>query len=121
MAEYIAEGWVQGAVVLQIPYPPVRWIEAYGIPVVAFAAPANYIVRVEMRDALELALAELVRRGCGNITVCTTGDPLTSEPELKEWMEPGVLVVSGPGTTRVDQGYNAMRRLSCQSVWAARG
>lgn len=63
----VSAGGVQGVLAIELPHSLTRWIEARGVPVVAFAGPANYIVGFSHGALVQCGVAELARQGCRRV------------------------------------------------------
>jgi DNA-binding LacI/PurR family transcriptional regulator len=65
-------GKLHGALAIGLPHSCARWLEARGVPVVAFAGPADYMVQLNSPAVIALGVAELVRQGCRRIALWRT-------------------------------------------------
>jgi DNA-binding LacI/PurR family transcriptional regulator len=79
LARDIAEGRVHGVIAVGIPHPVSRWVESNGVPVVAFAGPAGYIVGMSYPRMIQIGVAELARRGCRRVEMWTPPDRVGRE------------------------------------------
>ena len=64
LAGDIAARNVQGVLSIGLPHALTRWIEGCGVPVVSFAGPSDYIVRLDSSEVIAKGVEELARRGC---------------------------------------------------------
>lgn len=64
LADDISRGRIHGVLALGLPHSLTRWIERQGVPVVAYAGPANYIVMTATPEIIQIGVSELARLGC---------------------------------------------------------
>lgn len=67
LQEAIHNQTVHGMICIGAPHPVSRWIEAQGVPVVAYAGAANYMLAHDNGALLEQGIAELMRQGCRSV------------------------------------------------------
>jgi len=75
----ISSGNIQGVLSLGLPDATTRWIESLGIPVVAFAGAARYIVTTSRIALIEQGAAALAQAGCRRIDLW--------EPQVEYWAD----------------------------------
>lgn len=56
-----------------------QWIEDRGVPFVAFAGPARWIVALDACEVIELGIAALVTQGCTRLSYWSPGLPIDRE------------------------------------------
>ncbi len=67
LRDEIERGGIHGLLAIGAPHPVTRWIEAQGVPVVAYAGAANYMFGQSAATMIQLGIADLVRQGCERI------------------------------------------------------
>ena len=71
LREDIARGTVHGVLSIGLPHSVTRWIESCGVPVVSFAGPSNYIIRLQVLEVVTLGVAALAGQGCRALALWT--------------------------------------------------
>jgi len=67
LLDEIAAGKIHGVISIGAPHPVARWIESHGVPVVAYAGAAQYIIGQSDAVLMQMGMVELVRQGCRRI------------------------------------------------------
>ncbi len=70
----VEAGKVQGIILVGLKNRVARWIEARGVPVVAYAGAAKFIVTTPGSDIVQMGVAALVRQGCSKICLWSVPD-----------------------------------------------
>ncbi len=65
--EEIVAGGVHGIITVGVLHPVARWIEAQGVPVVAYAGAAEYVISHSNVSMIQMGVAALARAGCRRI------------------------------------------------------
>lgn len=79
----LQSGRVSGVLSVGLSQACVQWIEALGVPIVAYAGPAKYTVEHDGNVALRLGIAELARANCRHIGFWGVVQPNVSLPRVK--------------------------------------
>lgn len=125
IVEEIGQKRVHGVLTIGLPHPVIRWIEAQGIPLVAFAGPANYMATIASDEIVQLGVPELIALGRRQIALWmpngsdaeTSGvrelfrgalltHGLADAPLRVDWDAPAVSGVC----SRTEQGYRLAMR-----------
>ncbi|WP_309722046.1 GntR family transcriptional regulator [Armatimonas sp.] len=79
LTEEVSKGRLVGVLAIGLTHPQARWIEAQGVPVVAFAGAARYLVQLAMEELVQSGVAALARSGCQRLALLApTETPQTS-------------------------------------------
>ena len=67
LQEEIKSGAINGVITINVFHSTARWIESHGVPVVAFAGAAEYIIAQSQAGLIQMGVAALARQGCKRI------------------------------------------------------
>ena len=81
LTEEVCKGRLAGIIAIGLTHAQTRWIEAQGVPVVAFAGAARYLVQLAMEELVQSGVAALARSGCQRLALLSpTENPQASIP-----------------------------------------
>ena len=78
LQEEIKNGAIHGVITINVFHATARWIESHGVPVVAYAGAAQYIITQSNAALVQLGVASLMRQGCKTILPWLFPDDLYS-------------------------------------------
>jgi DNA-binding LacI/PurR family transcriptional regulator len=75
LIQEIKSGCVQGIISVGLDEDISHWIEAQGVPNVAFAGPGPYLVMIDSEDLVRLGVAQLIEQGCRKLAFWQVAAP----------------------------------------------